>query len=412
MKIFSIVAIIAIALASCQNNQGHELLGCGHDHSHDHTPAKAKTNTHVHTDECDHNHDEEHAHHHSHAAAADDHKEHDHGHDHEEYGVIHVSEVPFSQSVRVGGEILQSPGDEQIVVANHDGLVFFASKSMQEGVAVSQNQTLVTLTSGALVHDNLEAGFLEAKAQYEKAKVDYERAQKLVADTIISEGQYLDTKLAYETSQLTYNNIRRNYENGGQKVLAPFSGFVKRIHIAEGEFVQAGQPLFTIAQNSRLVVKAEMPQRAAASLGNIRTANFITPYNGQVFSTQELNGKLISWGKSTAQGSYYIPVIFEIDNRGDLISGTYIEVYLKSATETNSIAIPKTALLEEFGNYYVFVESHEGWEKRYVHIDGTDGKMVRIAQGLKVGDHVATANVSRIKLSQMSGQLPEHAHVH
>lgn len=413
MKIFSIVAIIAIALASCQNNQGHELLGCGHDHSQDDKSTVITEKTaHVHTDDCNHSHDHEHSHDHPHAATADDHMERNHGHDHEEYGVIHVSEVPFSQSVRVGGEILQSPGDEQIVVANHDGLVFFASKSMQEGVAVSQNQTLVTLTSGALVHDNLEAGFLEAKAQYEKAKVDYERAQKLVADTIISEGQFLDAKLAYETSELTFNNIRRNYENGGQKVLAPFSGYVKRIHIAEGEFVQAGQPLFTIAQNSRLVVKAEVPQRAAASLGSIRTANFITPYNGQVFSTQELNGKLISWGKSTAQDSHYIPVVFEVDNRGDLISGTYIEVYLKSATETNSIAIPKTALLEEFGNYYVFVESHEGWEKRYVQIDGTDGKLVRIAHGLKVGEHVATANVSRIKLSQMSGQLPEHAHVH
>ncbi|HPF94256.1 MAG TPA: HlyD family efflux transporter periplasmic adaptor subunit, partial [Tenuifilaceae bacterium] len=190
------------------------------------------------------------------------------------------------------------------------------------------------------------------------------------------------------------------------------SGYVKRIHIAEGEFVQAGQPLFTIAQNSRLVIKADVPQRDASILASIRAANFITPYNGQLFSTQELNGKLISWGKSTTQDSHYIPVVFEVDNRGDLISGTYIEVYLKSATEANSIAIPKEALLEEFGNYYVYIDDHEGWEKRYVQIDGTDGKLVRIAHGLKVGDHVATANVSRIKLSQMSGQLPEHAHVH
>ncbi|HPF93036.1 MAG TPA: hypothetical protein PLV65_03830, partial [Tenuifilaceae bacterium] len=195
MKIFSIVAIIAIALASCQNNQGHELLGCGHDHSQDDKSTVITEKTaHVHTDDCDHDNDQQHSHDHSNKEIADDQKDHNHEHDHKEYGVVHIKEVPFSQSVRVGGEILQSPGSEQVVVANHDGLVFFANKSIQEGVVVSQNQTLVTLTSGALVHDNLEAGFLEAKAQFEKAKVDYERAKKLVTDTIISEGQFLDAK--------------------------------------------------------------------------------------------------------------------------------------------------------------------------------------------------------------------------
>ena len=85
---------------------------------------------------------------------------------------------------------------------------------------------------------------------------------------------------------------------------------------------------------------------------------------------------------------------------------------LKTAAAAEAIAIPKTALLEEFGSHYVFVDNHDGWEKRYVKIDGTDGKLVRIIDGLRAGEHVATKNVSRIKLSQMSGHLPEHAHVH
>lgn len=326
--------------------------------------------------------------------------------------MIDVAFTPFGEVIRAGGEIMPARGDEQVVIANHDGLVLFALAGIQEGIEVKSNQQLITISSGNLVHDNLEAGYLEAKARFEKAKIDFLRASRLMADTIIPESEYLDAKLAFEVSQATFNAIKRNYEAGGQKVLTTTNGYIKRIHVVEGEFVQMGQPLVTISQNKRLVIKVDVPQNAIPKLQNIRWANFITPYDGKIHSTTELNGRLVSWGRTTADNSFYIPVFFEVDNKGDLIPGTFVEVYLQTAAVAQSIAIPKTALLEEFGSFYVFIDNHEGWEKRYVTPDGTDGKLVRIAHGLSVGEHVATRNVSRIRLSQMSGQLPEHAHVH
>lgn len=370
-------------LSSCHSDHSHELLGCGHDHSGD-----AKKSSHSH-----------------------DHK-HDHHQDHKLYGVITVRYRSFGEVMRTGGEILPAQGDEHIVVANHDGLVSFPLSSLIDGVSVKKGQHLVTISSGGLVHDNLEAGYLEAKAQYEKAKVDFERAEKLMADNIVSEREYLETKLEFEKSRLTFDNIRRNYDSGGQKMLAPINGFVKKIHTKEGEFVQTGQPLVTISQNKRLVIKADVPQRAIPKLQAINSANFITPYDGRVYSTTELNGKLMSWGKTTPESSFYIPIFFEVDNVGDLIPGTFVEVFLKSPSAAETIAIPISAVMEEFGNHIVYIDNHEGWEKRYIKIDGTDGRRVKVIDGLNVGDHIATKNVSRIKLSQMSGQLPEHAHVH
>ncbi len=390
MKRIAFFTLLVYTLAACHNEQGHELLGCGHDHSHD--------TKHSHSHSHDHDHDHDH--------------NHDHNHDHELYGVIHLHQIAFGDVIKAGGEILPAQGDEQVIVANHDGLVFFGKIGMQQGVPVSANQQLMTIKSGGLVHDNLEVGYLEAKAQAEKAKADFDRASNLMADTIISESQFLDAKLNYEKSRLAYENIKKNYQEGGQKVSAPVNGFVKAIHVTEGEFVQTGQPLATISQNRRLVIKAEVPQDMLPKLPSLRSANFITPYDGKLYSTTELNGTLISWGKSTYQGSFYIPIFFEVDNRDGLFPGTYIEVYLKAASGAQSIAIPQSALLEEYGSHYVYVDNHDGFEKRYVTIDGTDGNLVRITQGLKAGEHIATKNVSRIKLSQMSGQLPEHAHVH
>lgn len=388
MRYFAFLIAVAFLAISCQNEQGHDLLGCGHDHTQDdkqsHAPTSTEPNASIQNDE----------------------------HEHELYGVIHIQYTPFGEVIKSGGEIMPARGDEQVVVANHGGLVSFHNNGMQEGIAVKANQQLITLSSGGLVHDNLEVGYLEAKAQSDKAKTDYERAAKLMADTIIAESEFLDAKLTFERKRLAFDNIRRNYESGGQKVLSPAGGFVKAIHVTEGEFVQTGQPLVTISQNKRLVIKADVPQDAIPKLASIRTANFVTPYDGRIYSTPELNGKLVSWGKSTIQGSFYLPIFFEVDNKDGLIPGTFIEVYLKTTATAESIAIPKSALLEEFGSHYVFVDNETGWEKRYVKTDGTDGKLVRIVDGLKAGEHIATKNVSRIKLTLMSGQLPEHAHVH
>ncbi len=393
MKKYHIIIALAYLLASCDSDHGHDLLGCGHDHSQDKKGSGKSAHSHTHGDDCDHSHEHKHQ-------------------DHEQFGVIDVVYTPFGEVIRTGGEIMPARGDEQVVVANHDGLAFFALAGIQEGISVSANQQLITITSGGLVHDNLEAGYLDAKAQFEKSRIDYQRASKLMADTIIPEREYLDAKLAFESSQVAFNAIKRNYEAGGQKVLASTNGYIKKIHVSEGEFVQMGQPLVTISQNKRLVIKADVPQNAIPKLKTIRSANFLTPYDGKIYTTTELNGRLVSWGKSTAESSFYIPIFFEVDNKGDLISGTFIEVFLKTATTAESIAIPKSAVMEEFGSYYVFVDNHDDWEKRYIKIDGTDGVLVRVAEGLMVGEHVATKNVSRIKLSQMSGQLPEHAHVH
>lgn len=395
------LAIIAftILFASCHNKHEHQSLH-SHDHDKAHNHAVSTEHSHTHTSSCDHPDEHEHEH-------MDNHE-----HEHELYGVIKIVHAHFGDVIRAGGELLSTPKNDQLVVASRDGLAFFSQSKMQEGTTIKANQQLFTLTSGNLVNNNLEVEYLQAKAEYEKAKTDFERAQKLVADTIISDNDFLHLKLTYENSELTYNNVRRNYSVGKQQIVAPTNGFVKRIYVSEGQFVQAGEPLLVISENKRLTLKAEIPQNALHKIHSIRSANFYTPYNKKIYSTASLNGELVSWGKSAAENSFYIPLFFEIDNIDDLVPGTFVDIYLKTKTDANSIAVPKTAIMEEFGNYYVYVDGHEEWEKRYVTIDGTDGELTRITDGLSIGELIATKNVSRIKLSLMSGDLPAHAHAH
>jgi multidrug efflux pump subunit AcrA (membrane-fusion protein) len=54
----------------------------------------------------------------------------------------------------------------------------------------------------------------------------------------------------------------------------------------------------------------------------------------------------------------------------DLIEGTFAEVYLIGKEIKDAIVVPNSALLEEYGKLYVFVENSDGdFIKRYITPD-------------------------------------------
>jgi multidrug efflux pump subunit AcrA (membrane-fusion protein) len=130
-------------------------------------------------------------------------------------------------------------------------------------------------------------------------------------------------------------------------------------------------------------------------------------------NTQELNGKIISYGKSASANSPFIPLTFEIDNIGNIIPGSVAEVYLKTSNIPNALVVPISSLLEEQGSFYVYVQSSgESFQKREVKLGASDGINVQLLSGVTEGERVVTKGAYQIKLSTASGALPAHGHEH
>ena len=122
---------------------------------------------------------------------------------------------------------------------------------------------------------------------------------------------------------------------------------MKSILVKEGDYVTIGQPLVSVTQNRRLFLRAEVSEKYYPYLRTISSANFQTPYNNKVYELQALNGKLLSFGKTAGDNSFYVPVTFEFDNKGEVIPGSFVEVFLLSSPMENVISLPRTALTEE-----------------------------------------------------------------
>jgi RND family efflux transporter MFP subunit len=321
---------------------------------------------------------------------------------------------PFGQVIKTTAQVQSAQGDEIMVSAKTSGMLMFSSGNVLEGKSVSSGEVLFSISGSGMAENNSAVRFLEAQNNYEKAKADYERMKELAKDKIVSDKDLIAAKNQYENTKAIYNNLNTNFSAKGQNVCSPMSGFVKQLFVRNGQYVEAGQPIVSISQNKTLVLHAEVQQKYAQVLGNITNANIRTLHNNQAYTLAELNGKVLSYGRNTNTDNYLIPVTLQIDNKGSFISGGFVELYLKTTTNTRAITVPNEALLEEQGNYFVYVQINpELFEKREVFPGATDGLRTEILKGLSENERLVTKGATLIKLAQATGTLDAHSgHVH
>ena len=441
----------AVLFAACGGKQSHAHdhehdhhaeHSCSHDHSHDAHEHDHAEHAHDHSahSECTHDHEHEHNHHAEHAHDAHDHSGHSHesNHDHQDHvehahdahGHAHgegiaftkqqaeaaglvvevVEEAPFSGVIKTAGHIQAPQGAEAVVVATSAGVLYYTNPSIVEGIAVEADKPLAGITAKKLQDGD---PLVKARLAYETAQAEYERAQRLVGDKIISVKEYEQIRLRYETAKTTYEGQAKGMTERGASVASPIAGYVKQVLVPNGSYVEVGQPVAVVTQTRRLQLRAEVSERDYAQLAKVTEAHFAPAYIDKLYKTSELNGRLVAYGKAASDAaSHYIPVTFEFDNVGDIIPGSYADVYLLTTPEDGVVSLPTEALTEEQGLYFVYVQvCAEEYEKRSVHPGRRNGERVEILHGLHHGERVVTHGAYHVKLASMSTAIP-HGHSH
>ena len=385
------------------SHSGHNHEGCNHDHVH----------------ESEHNHAEDNHSEDAHTAHDNEHGEHAHGEgiaftkaQAEAAGlqVETIEELPFYGVIKTSGHIQAPAGSEAIVVAASAGVLYYTDPSIVEGQAVGKDQSLAAVSAKKLQDGD---PLVKARVAYETALAEYERAQRLVDDKIISTKEFEQTRLRYETAKTTYEGQAQGMTAKGASVNTPIAGYIKQLLVANGSYVEVGQPIAVVSQDRRLQLRAEVSEQYYAQLTKVSAAYFRPSYTDRLYKTTEMNGRLVAYGRAAVEGaSHYLPVTFEFDNVGDIIPGTYAEVYLLTTPEEGVVSVPVSALTEEQGLYYVYVQvCAEEYMKRAVQLGRRNGERVEILHGLQHGERVVTQGAYQVKLASVTTAIP-HGHAH
>lgn len=416
-KIYGIGVLCAYLLAGCA---GHS-TEAEHDHDHEHEEAAVHDHEH---EGHDHEHEEA-GHDHEHEKAG-----HDHEHDHEHEAAANPGEVvfkeanakavglqtitvtpgAFTQVIRTSGQVLAAQGEESVMVATVPGVVSFGSVPFTDGTAVRKGQAVLSIASNGLSEGDVA---VRSKAAYEAAKLEFERMEALVADRIVSAKEFEQAKLNYANAKAAYEAVADKQTAKGVAVVAPLNGYLKNIQVKEGDYVAVGQPLATIAQSNRLMLRADVSERYYSSLPMVQSAHFKTPYDEQVYRLADLRGRLLSYGRASGGDSFFVPVTFEFDNKGAILPGSFVEVYLLTKPLEQVISVPVESLIEEQGLYSVYVRLDANcYRKQPVTLGANNGVEVQILSGLQGGEAVVTKGAHQVKLASASNAIPAHSHSH
>jgi len=242
----------------------------------------------------------------------------------------------------------------------------------------------VLLEQGAIPRKDYDAAnlaFIQARAQYEQAKkhldglraVGHQQELKSAnAQLVAAQGKYNNAK-----SQLDYSNI-----------VSPMNGVVADGPWYPGMMPQAGAPLITIMDISRMIAKAHIPQTQAALVKkgddtSIKVAG----------SDDDLPGKVVLVSPALDPGSTTVEVWVEADNRKGLLrAGSSVIVSMVARTVPNALTVPAPALItDEEGKKSVMVIGSDGKaHKRDIETGIQTATAVQVVNGLKAGEQVVS----------------------
>ncbi len=198
------------------------------------------------------------------------------------------------------------------------------------------------------------------------------------------------------------------------QIKAPINGTVIESFVTPGMQVEAGQPLYRIADASKVWLKANVPAAKQNQIVNASQAAFRVQGDDRLYEMSELDGRLISRANSIDPKNRTLPLIYELDNtKNGLPLGMFSTVHINTDTKENVLAIPQSALIEEEGNYNVYIHvSGESFRKQRVTTGIEHRGWVEITSGLQGGEHVVTKNAYQVKLASLSSEAPSHGHTH
>jgi membrane fusion protein, heavy metal efflux system len=305
--------------------------------------------------------------------------------------------------------------------ANQDRIAHVAPRVSARIVKVNANLGDKVKPGQSLAQlDSIELGeahstYRQAQSQFSLAKSDFERAQKLKADEIIPEKDFLRARSEFEKARASLraaddklrllDSAHQELETGPISlfpVKAPFAGTVIEKNAVLGELAQPDKSIFTIADLSTLWIEANLFEK---DLGRVRLGAAagvtVNAYPGEVFK-----GRLTYISSTVDKESRAVQARVEVPNSdGRLKPEMFATASIDTASTSKALTLPQEAVLLINGQAMAFVQEAGGFEPRAVELGEKIGGRVVIRSGVKEGEQIVVAGAYALKARMLKSQI-------
>jgi RND family efflux transporter MFP subunit len=333
-------------------------------------------------------------------------------------------------AVHAQGEVREKPGRSAVLSSPVDGRVVGSPPEL--GRWIEADQVVVDLApflSPDVDRPHLDQEVSEAQAELAQARATLARAESLVRQRAMPAKELVSARTqeavaraklkSADEHRLTYRAAQetdpgRTAASQLFQVRTPIAGEVTRVEVMRGQQVARDRLLVTIDDHRRIWVHARVFEPDLPLVREATGAVFSFPGLPRSFALTDLGGRIVLVGHHLEADSRTAPVIFEVDNPQHAVPiGGFVDVAILTRRSGSQLAVPVGAVVEDGARPVLYVQTGgEAFEKRPISTGITDRGWIAVTAGLREGERVVTLGAYPIKLSSMTGAIPEHGHPH
>ena len=267
----------------------------------------------------------------------------------------------------------------------------------ESGKAVQVGDVLVELDTR-----QERAQLAAAQADWELARINYERQEKLVAQGVVARTEYDNASAQQKSTEAHVGEIKATIER--KTIRAPFSGILGIRQINLGQYLSAGQAIVSLQAVNPIYVNFGVPQQQSPQVrmgGSLRMTSDDLP--GIQFA-----GRVSAVDSVVNEATRNIQVQATLTNpQGRLRPGMFVQVELGLGANRQIIALPASSInYAPYGDsVYVVTDVQDpksgktfrGVRQQFVKIEGSRGDQVAVVSGVNPGEEIVTSGVFKLR---------------
>ena len=329
---------------------------------------------------------------------------------------------PLRSQLFATGKVIAHPYRKAIVSYAFPARI--AQIHVRIGDWVKPGQELVTLQSEEV--GNAKSEFYKAMADYELARVNYERQKRLFDRGVGAQKDYLAAEAEFKVAEANQNAAEKKLHvlgfteaqikeiaeahqiNPVITLFAPIRGKIINNNAILGAMIDQGTEILTVLDPTILCVDADLYEKDIAKIREGQHVEATVPaYPGENFV-----GKICYISDVLNEETRTITVRTEMENQNyKLKPGMFADIAIFLNHATDVLVVPADAILDDRDDKIVFVKQDNKFFLHVVETGAKENNFVEILSGLNEGDFVVTDGNFQLK-SKMYEEILKKGQVH
>lgn len=278
----------------------------------------------------------------------------------------------FQETYKVIGTV--KPFASAKLSSEEGGLITYLAKD--KGSRIGKGEVVVKLKK-----DVDDAAYQQALAQYDLAKDNFERMEKLYQENATTEQQFTSAKLQLDIAEKSVELYRTRLSKG--YVISPISGVVDAKFMNRGEMTAPGAPIISVVDISRVKINAGLAERFVGEV----TVGQTVKINFDVLPDDEFEGTIsyVSPTLDAQSRTFEIEIVLN-NSKNKIKPEMSANIIITRLDVDDAVVLPRDLIVDNGDEKFVFILEGDIAKKRNIELDGNAGNNIMVTKGLNIGD--------------------------